>query len=112
MYHPESALSGPLADLRQKLNDERRKAGKIGAAWAAVAPDDLKAIADVVGLVRGVLTVRCRDSAAHFEVDRWLSSEGRSLLLAAAEAPVRRIKLVNGPKPEAEAGRGSASEEQ
>ncbi|MBX3364674.1 MAG: DUF721 domain-containing protein [Phycisphaeraceae bacterium] len=95
----QTPISDHLAELRSRLDAERKASGKAGDAWASVAPDDLKAMADVVGLVRGVLTLRCRDSAAHFEVDRWLRTEGRGLLLSAAHAPVRRIKLVNGPTP-------------
>lgn len=95
LWSPESALGPEIENLRDRLGAERRRAGKASGAWDAVAPDDLKELAHVVGLVRGVLTVRCRDASAQYEVDRWLRTEGQDLLLAAAKAPVRRIKLVN-----------------
>lgn len=94
VWSPEAALGSEIGQLRDRLEVERRRAGKAAGAWESVAPDDLKEMAQVVGLVKGVLTLRCRDASAHFEVDRWLRTEGQDMLLAAAKAPVRRIKLV------------------
>ena len=90
LYAPETSL----AELLDAVRREARRAPGAKAAWAASAPQELKDMAQVIGLVQGVLTLRARDASAHWEVDQWLRREGKAMLLSAASAPIRRIKLV------------------
>lgn len=91
---PLHAPEAPLIDLLAPFVQDARRAPGAKAAWASAAPDELKDMAQVIGLVQGVLTLRARDASAHWEVDAWLRREGKAMLLAAASAPIRRIKLV------------------
>ena len=80
----------------KSLDRTRKRLSGAGAAWQAVCPPDLAELVQVEGLSRGVLTLRVRNSAASFELDRRLREGLETLLIAQSRAPVRRVKVVVG----------------
>lgn len=66
----------------------------MGVAWEEVVPPQLAAKAEIVRLVRGVLSVRVTDSATRFELDRFLRSGGEAALVRRAAGAIRRVKVA------------------
>lgn len=90
----EAGLGAQVEQIRTELTRRQRGGGKAAAAWEVVVPDALREVSDVVGLSRGVLTIRARHAAARFEVDRFLRSGGEAALSRAAGVAIRRVKIV------------------
>lgn len=80
----------------KSLERTRKRLSGVGGAWEAVCPPELADKVRVDGLSRGVLTLRVRDSAASFELDRRLREGLEAALIAKSRAPVRRVKVVVG----------------
>ncbi len=80
----------------KSLDRARKRLSGAGAAWQAVCPPDLADLVQVDGLRHGVLTLRVRNSAASYELDRRLREGLETLLIAQSRAPVRRVKVVVG----------------
>jgi len=90
-------LSGPLAALMKHTLARRARAlGKLGQAWDAIIPADLREHAALEGYARGTLTVLV-DSAAHrFELEMLLKGGQQKALAEHFGGPLNRIKLVLG----------------
>lgn len=90
-------LAGELGAQMHDIARRRRALGAVGELWDTLLPADLRDRVHPRSLRRAVLTVRAADSAAAFELDRWLRSGGNDALRAAAG--VRRVKVDAGPVP-------------
>lgn len=73
-----------------------RRLGDTGGAWGELCPEAWRDRTSVEGVSRGVLTVRVTDSAARFELDRWLRAGGEDALIRACRTGIRKVKLVAG----------------
>lgn len=71
-----------------------RSAERVWGAWASVVPAELREMAEAVTFARGVLTIRVRDSATRFALDRFLRAGGQRALAARASAAIKRVRLV------------------
>ena len=78
----------------REVKKRARAVGGIGVAWEVVAPDRVKEKCEVVSFSRGTLTVRVRDSAARFELDRWWRGGGERELCAAGKVGIKKMKVV------------------
>lgn len=84
----------PALDALEKELKKRRRNVE-GIAWDEVAPPQLAARSGVEKLTPGgILTIRCDDAAARFEIDRWLRAGGDAELRKQSRAGIRRIKLT------------------
>ncbi len=88
------SLDTVFSSARKDLKKRARALGGIGAAWAALIPAQLLERATLVSLQRGILTVRCDDSATRFELDRFLRCGGELALIRKAPAGLTRVRLV------------------
>jgi hypothetical protein len=91
---PDLRVSGALAQEQRRLSKASRAVGGVARAWDLTAPESLRARCEVVGLARGVLTVRIADDSTRFAVDRWLRAGGRDLLASRTPATLTRVRLV------------------
>jgi hypothetical protein len=74
--------------------DEQRKAGRgAGESWEQLVPERVRGRCHVVLVHRGVMTVKVRDAAARFEIDRWLRSGGELELVK--RAGIKKVKIVS-----------------
>ena len=96
---PERDLSlfEPASKLAHSLERRRKATGGIAEVWSAVAPDSVRTGVVIVGIKRGVLTLRCSAGAKKYALSRWLASGGeRSLIDAARERRVgiSRVRVI------------------
>jgi hypothetical protein len=93
---PERDLSmaATVATAKQRVAKRHRDFAGVWAAWSAVVPARLAHATEIVGVSRGVLTVRAADTGVRFEIDRLLRSGGETELVRRAPIGVRRVKLV------------------
>ncbi|MGQ0627505.1 MAG: DciA family protein [Phycisphaerales bacterium] len=87
-------LSGVLGAARSDLRKRARSVGAMGNAWRGVVPAEFMERCAIVSFSRGVLLVRCDDSAARFELDRFLRCGGELALIRAAPAGLSKVRLV------------------
>lgn len=87
-------LGKEFAQVGQLLRRQERTLGGIGGAWADLAPPALRPKTTLVGLNRGVLTVRVADAPAKFELDRWLRSGGELALIKRCPAGLTKVRLT------------------
>jgi hypothetical protein len=90
------SLAGAFGAARQELKRRSRTLGAVATAWTATLPANLVERTALVGFSRGVLTVRCDDNAARFELDRFLRSGGELELIRRAPAGLARVRLLGG----------------
>ncbi|MGD9689260.1 MAG: DciA family protein [Phycisphaerales bacterium] len=93
---PERDLSvaGPIARAASELKRRATNLGALGPAFDELVPPALRARAHLEGLRRGVLTVRCADSAARYELDRWLRGGGEISLIRRSGARLTRVRAT------------------
>jgi hypothetical protein len=91
---PDLSLAAPLRDAGRELQRQCRAASGIAGAWTEVLPPDLSRGSEVLSFSRGLLTVRTADSAARFQIDRFLRGGGQAALARRAGVAVRRIRLL------------------
>ncbi len=89
-----AALAPEMDRLHAELARRRRSGGGAAAAWDVVVPDALREKSEVVGVSRGVLSVRVRDASARFALDRFLRSGGEASLIRTARVAIKRVRLV------------------
>ncbi|MFG0327279.1 MAG: DciA family protein [Phycisphaerales bacterium JB037] len=87
------SIAGALESLRREVERSRRDESRIERVWGEVVPAELQRVTRVVGVTRGVLMVRVRDSSSRFMLDRWLRSGGREKL-AGAKVNFLRVRVV------------------
>lgn len=90
------ALKGTLKDL----TDRRRRLRGADDAWATATPPALRDRATLVRLDRGTLMIAPADSAAAFEIDRWLRAGGLEQLRALSGGSIRRVRTGAQTAPE------------
>lgn len=92
--------ASPIGQLMQRAGIElkalERRLGGTTDAWSAACPKDLVGRTSIVGLSRGVLTIRADDAAVRFEIDRWLRTGGDREFLKRCPTTVRKVKIVIG----------------
>ena len=93
---PERNLSmtAIVATTKQQVTKRHRDLAGIWAAWSAAVPARLVHATEIVGVSRGVLTIRAADTGVRFEIDRFLRSGGEAEVVRRAPIGVRRVKLV------------------
>ncbi len=64
-------------------------------AWIAAAPQELADCCRPISLRAGTLEMTCDSSAAAYELNRWLQSDGVAAL-AREGVPILRVRLVGG----------------
>ncbi|CAN5757412.1 hypothetical protein BH11PLA1_BH11PLA1_21350 [soil metagenome] len=103
------AMTGLFTGAAKDIRRRGRAVGGLGAAWAELAPGHLVERTEVVGVSRGVLTIRVADTGSKFELDRWLRCGGETALIERAGAALLRVKLVTHtpPPPPPSAQRGT-----
>lgn len=79
---------------RKRLVRCHKAVGGMGLAWEEVVPPRLAAKVELLRLTRGVLSVRVKDSATRFELDRFLRSGGEAELVRRAAGAIRRVKVA------------------
>ncbi len=87
-------LGAPLGEFANEIKRRRRSMGSLGAMWQQLAPPELVERTSLISLSRGVLTVRCDDSACKFEIDRWLRAGGEIELIKHAATRLNRVRLT------------------
>ena len=78
----------------------RRAVGGCADAWSRVVPPPLLDRTSLVGVSKGVLTVRVPDAATRFELDRFLRSGGQKSLVASCRTTLNRVRLVVSGQPD------------
>lgn len=91
---PDVSIAPALKEVEREVAKKQRAVGGIGAAWEEVAPARLVGRCQVVGLSRGVLTIRAADAAARFELDRFLRAGGERELARRAGVGIKKTKLL------------------
>lgn len=87
-------LAEPLAREVKLIRRLERSMGSIATAWQDLVPADVASRTALVGVSRGVLTVRVSDSAARYELDRWLRTGGETAIIRRCVNGLTRIRLV------------------
>ena len=95
--HAGSHAGDAFVALGRTLARDARRAGGAGDAWIAVCPEDFADRTGVVSLSRGTLTIGVADHATLYRLDRALRGGLERQVIAAASAPIRRVKLVVRP---------------
>src|SRR5207237_491818 len=80
--HPgrDVTIGASIKDAAARVDQLRKAASGAGASWEALVPARIRERCHVVLVLRGLMTVRVRDAAGRFEVDRWLRSGGEAEL--------------------------------
>lgn len=87
------SIGGALESLRREAERSRRDESRVERVWGELVPAELRRVTRVVGVSRGVLTVRVRDSSSRFMLDRWLRSGGQQALRG-AKVSFSRVRVV------------------
>jgi hypothetical protein len=91
----DASIVGAVRDAAAAVDRQHRASRGGGEAWDSIVPPRIRQRCGDVQIHRGVLTVKVRDAATRFEIDRWLRSGGEAEL--SRRAGIRRIKIVLGP---------------
>ena len=92
----DGSLHETLSRQAKDLERTHKRLGNAAAAWGRVCPPEFLSRTAIVGLNRGVLTIRVRDASTRYELDRMLRAGGETAVLRSVNAPIRKIKLVVG----------------
>ncbi len=92
-------LAANLAGEVLEAKKRHKAVGGIGAAWAelmseVVTGTNLAERTIVRSFFRGVLTIEASDTAARYEVDRWLRAGGLETLRKRSPRTLARVKVV------------------
>ena len=86
-------LSALMRAQIPEIRRMRKNLSGVAAAWNQVVPEPLASCVRLDGVAAGVLNVRVADSAARFELDRFLRAGGEAALLKLMPVAVRRVKI-------------------
>lgn len=86
-------LADTLGFIGRGLKADARRSGGLGAAWSTQLPAALIDRTEILSVARGVLRVRCDDSATLHEVSAWLRAGGHDRLVRAAPVALSKVKL-------------------
>ena len=87
----DTTIAASLREATARIDEQRRASAGAGESWEALVPPRLRQRCTIL-LHRGSLTVRARDAAARFEIDRWLRAGGEAALTR--RAGIRKVKIV------------------
>jgi hypothetical protein len=93
----DQRLNQEFAGIAKRVRTQRKAVGGLGSAWeaslrAAGIHEQVYEKTTLVGLSRGVLTVRVADAATKFILDRFLRSGGEKAVGRLAGVGLQRIK--------------------
>ena len=86
---PDLSISDDVGRVIRDIGRSKRTAKGLDTAQlrlAKLAPRTIAQACTLLSLSRGVLTLRCEDSASAYQVDHWLRAGGLALLRS-AESP-------------------------
>lgn len=89
-----AALGAVINGEARALQRLERRLRGVGDAWLAQCPEHLLDKTAIVGVSRGALTIRARDASIRYELDRWLRAGGERAVIAASQAPIRKVRVV------------------
>jgi len=92
-YARDLSLGASIEKVASAARQADRGLSRVLEAWRAAAPAELAGCCRPIALKAGTLEIACDSSAATYEVNRWLQSEGVSAL-AREGVPVLRVRLV------------------
>lgn len=84
-------IMGSIERVSAAVDDAQR-------AWEAGAPGGIRALAWVVGVTRGRVTLGVRDAAARHRVDRWIRSGGLGAMRRHAGGPIASVRTRLDPR--------------
>jgi hypothetical protein len=90
----DDSIASAMGHLEKQLRQQARNVGGVGDAWVRLVPARLLEQTSVLGMSRGVLTVRAATASARFELDRWLKGGGEDALVKGSTAALSRVKVV------------------
>lgn len=90
----EWAVGDAFAAAARELERSRKRLAGVAEAWDAVCPPGLAGRTAIVGVARGVLTVRVADASTRFELDRLLRTGGEATLVRLAPTGIRCVRLA------------------
>lgn len=82
-----------IRSLERELRAEHDAVGDVVDAWNQVAPENVRHLASIGGVVQGTLTLVVETSGASYELSRVLRDGLERTLLKRLPARVRRIKV-------------------
>lgn len=91
---PTLAIEAEMTRQATEFRRLQRGLGPLAAAWSEIVPPDLAGRTALVGVSRGVLTVRVEDSGVMHELARLLRSGAEDFLIRRSPVPLRRVKLT------------------
>ncbi|MDX2149012.1 MAG: hypothetical protein SFZ23_15980 [Planctomycetota bacterium] len=91
---PATRVDEVLQTLHRDLLARRRALRGADQAWTSHVPPELRDRFELIALRSGSLEVRPLDSAAGYELDRWLRAQGARLLLDASRGTIKRVRVV------------------
>jgi hypothetical protein len=87
-------LSAAIARESAAITARHRAVGGAWEAWVRGVPPEVAMLGEPASLRRGVLTIRARDGAALYTLDRWLRSGGLEVLRGRSRTALVRVKLT------------------
>jgi len=85
---------GPVIDkIAEQAKRTQRSAGGAFQALDTICPPKLREFVTSTSVRRSVLTLRVPDSAARFELDRWLRCGGQAALIRAAASSIVSVRV-------------------
>lgn len=91
---PDLALTNWMGFAARELKARAKQAGGLGSAWAQSLPPDLLDRTEILTVSRGVLKVRCDDSATLDAVNHWLRAGGQQRLVRLAPSTLTKVRLT------------------
>ncbi|MFN0010541.1 MAG: DciA family protein [Phycisphaerales bacterium] len=88
------SLAAAMGSQAKELRSRARSLGAVGGAFARLVPRTVQERCVLVGMKAGVLTVRCDDDAARFELDRWLRTGGELELVKATPTTLAKVRIA------------------
>jgi hypothetical protein len=88
-----------MSNAARHLARDAKRLGSAGEAWMTICPSHLLEKTAILGLTRGELRIAVADSAAMYELDRFLRCGGEATLARASSAPINRVRLVLDARP-------------
>ncbi len=90
----KTAAADLFAAQAATLKRDQKRIGNAADAWSRLCPAELRLRTTVLGVTRGVLRIGASDSAARFEIDRWLRAGGSDEVVRRCRTTVRSVKVV------------------
>lgn len=92
-YAKSLSLGPAIEKVASQAKQADRGLSRVLEAWRQAVPPELWVCCRPIGLKAGTLEIACDSSAATYEVNRWLQSEGVAAL-AREGVPVLRVRLM------------------